>query len=154
MQTSGYTGGQDNAPIEVLLVEDSPGDVWLMREVFRTLNPSVHFNVAVDGAEALAFLKREGAHTDAPRPDLTLLDLNLPKMDGREVLARIKNDDSLKTLPVVILTTSDADTDITESYQLGANSYVCKPVGLRAFESVAKSICDFWLTAAKLPRVQ
>jgi CheY-like chemotaxis protein len=141
-------------PLEVLLVEDNSGEIRLTQEAFHAIIPSLHFNEAVDGREAMSFLNREGVHADAPRPDLTLLDLNLPRMDGREVLARIKKDDSLKTLPVVILTTSDADTDIAKSYQLHANAYVCKPLQLSAFEALAKSICDFWLTAVKLPPVQ
>jgi two-component system, chemotaxis family, response regulator Rcp1 len=110
--------------------------------------------VASDGVEAMAFLRREGQHVDAPRPDLILLDLNLPKMDGREVLAQIKKDDSLKMIPTLILTTSDAEADIARSYQLQANCYLSKPVELDAFESLVKSISDFWLTKAKLPQAK
>jgi CheY-like chemotaxis protein len=139
-------------PLEVLLVEDSPGDVRLTQEAFHAANISVHFNVANDGVGAMAFLKREGTHAGAPRPDIILLDLNMPRMDGREVLARIKNDDSLKTIPTVILTTSDSEGDIVKSYQLHANSYLCKPVQLNAFENLVKSLNDFWLTKAKLPQ--
>jgi chemotaxis family two-component system response regulator Rcp1 len=109
-------------------------------------------HVASDGVEAMAFLRHEGAHVHAPRPDLILLDLNLPKMDGREVLANIKNDESLKTIPVVVLTTSDAEVDIAKSYQLQANCYLTKPVQLDAFETLVKSINDFWLTKVKLPQ--
>jgi chemotaxis family two-component system response regulator Rcp1 len=141
-------------PMEVLLVEDSPGDVRLMQEVFRDANSMIHLHVAIDGVEAMAFLRREGGYTDAPRPDLILLDLNLPRMDGREVLAQIKGDDNLKTIPAIILTTSDAEADILKSYQLRANCYLIKPVQLDAFESVVKSINEFWLTKAKLPRAQ
>jgi len=141
-------------PLEVLLVEDSPGDVRLTREAFQAANVSVHLSVVVDGVEAMSFLKREGVHADAPRPDLTLLDLNMPRMDGREVLARIKKDDSLKTIPIVILTTSDSEGDIAKSYQLHANSYLCKPVQFSEFESLVKSIYDFWLTKARLPQTQ
>ena len=119
-------------PIEVLLVEDSPGDVRLTQEAFRDANQSIHLHVACDGVEAMAFLRHEGAYLDAPRPDLILLDLNLPKMDGREVLAHIKEDDDLKTIPTVILTTSDAEADIVKSYQLQANCYLSKPVQLDA----------------------
>jgi chemotaxis family two-component system response regulator Rcp1 len=108
--------------------------------------------VASDGVEALAFLRREHPHVQAPRPDLILLDLNLPKMDGREVLVRIKQDEGLKTIPAIILTTSEAEVDIVRSYQLGANCYLSKPVQLEAFESLVKSINDFWLTRAKLPQ--
>ncbi|HEY4837352.1 MAG TPA: response regulator [Candidatus Acidoferrales bacterium] len=143
--------GGKGVPIEVLLIEDSPGDVRLTKEAFRTANPSIHLHVASDGVEAMVFLRQEGIHTNAPRPDLILLDLNLPKMDGREVLARIKEDDLLKTIPTVILTTSDAEVDIAKSYQLQANCYLNKPVQLDAFESLVKSINDFWLTEVKLP---
>jgi len=139
-------------PVEVLLVEDSPGDVRLTQEAFRDANAFIHLHVASDGVEAMAFLRREGAHVHAPRPDLILLDLNLPKMDGREVLAHIKKDESLKTIPVVILTTSEAEVDIVKSYQLQANCYLCKPAQLDAFESVVRSVNDFWLTKVKLPR--
>jgi two-component system, chemotaxis family, response regulator Rcp1 len=138
-------------PLQVLLVEDSPGDVRLTQEAFRDANLSVQLHVATDGVEAMEFLKREGRYTDAPRPDLTLLDLNLPRMDGREVLARIKADDVLKTIPTVILTTSAAEADIANSYQLQANCYLTKPVELDAFEGLVKSINDFWLTRARLP---
>jgi CheY-like chemotaxis protein len=134
------------------LVEDSPGDVRLTREAFRDANRSIHMHVASDGVEAMAFLRQEGVHVNAPRPDLILLDLNLPKMDGREVLAHIKEDDSLRTIPTVILTTSEAEADVVTSYQLHANCYLSKPVQLDAFESLVKSINDFWLTRAKLPR--
>jgi chemotaxis family two-component system response regulator Rcp1 len=144
--------GDDGAAIEVLLVEDSPGDVRLTQEAFRDANRSVHLHVAFDGVEAMAFLRREGAHRAAPRPDLILLDLNLPKMDGREVLAHIKADDDLKTIPTVILTTSEAEADIVKSYQLQANCYLSKPVQLDAFEAIVKSINDFWLKKVKLPQ--
>jgi two-component system, chemotaxis family, response regulator Rcp1 len=136
--------------VDVLLVEDSPGDVRLTQEAFRNANPSIALHVACDGVEAMAFLRREGAHHDAPRPDLILLDLNLPRMDGREVLAHIKEDDSLKTIPTVILTTSDAEVDIVKSYQLQANCYLTKPVQLDAFENLVKSINDFWLSRVTL----
>src|SRR5208283_4425928 len=149
-----YSDRGDSMPLEVLLVEDSPGDVRLTREAFQAANVSVHLSVVVDGVEAMSFLKREGVHADAPRPDLTLLDLNMPRMDGREVLARIKKDDSLKTIPIVILTTSDSEGDIAKSYQLHANGYVCKPVQFSEFESLVKSIYDFWLTKARLPQTQ
>ncbi len=144
--------GGNGMPIEVLLVEDSPGDVRLTQEAFRSSNPSINLHVATDGVEAMAFLRREGSQAQAPRPDLILLDLNLPKMDGREVLAHIKKDESLKMIPTVILTTSDAEGDITKSYQLQANCYLNKPVQLDAFESLVKSINDFWLKDAKLPK--
>ena len=144
---------QEADVMEVLLVEDSPGDVRLMQEAFRA-NQSIHLNVATDGVEAMAFLRREGIHGRAPRPNIILLDLNLPKMDGREVLARIKADDGLRMIPIVILTTSDAEADIAKSYQLKANCYLSKPVQLDAFESLVKSINDFWLVKVKLPPQQ
>jgi chemotaxis family two-component system response regulator Rcp1 len=143
--------GGNGMPTNVLLVEDSPGDVRLTQEAFRDANPAIHLHVANDGVEAMAFLRREGLHVDAPRPDLILLDLNLPKMDGREVLARIKEEHSLRMIPTVILTTSESEADIVKSYQLSANCYLTKPVQLDAFENLVKSINDFWLTKAKLP---
>ena len=138
--------------MQVLLVEDNPGDVRLTQEAFRDADSSVHLHVASDGMQAMAFLRHEGADAHAPRPDLILLDLNLPKMDGRAVLADIKKDESLKTIPTVILTTSESEADILQSYQLQANCYLSKPVQLDEFEAVVKSINDFWLTKAKLPR--
>ena len=145
-------GQSDVTPAQVLLVDDSPGDVRLTREAFRDANSSVVLSVATDGVEAMAFLRREGAHVAAPRPDFILLDLNLPRMDGREVLAQIKKDDGLRTIPTVILTTSDSDADILRSYELNANAYLRKPVTLEAFESLVRSINEFWLTMAMLPQ--
>jgi two-component system, chemotaxis family, response regulator Rcp1 len=142
--------GEVRSQMEVLLVEDSPGDVRLTQEAFRESNVQLH--VASDGVEAMAFLRHQGVHEGAPRPDLILLDLNLPKMDGREVLAQIKADRSLKTIPTIILTTSESEADIVKSYQLQANCYLSKPVQLDAFESLVGSINDFWLTRVKLPR--
>jgi two-component system, chemotaxis family, response regulator Rcp1 len=143
------TGGKC---IEVLLVEDSPGDVRLTQEAFRDANKSVRLHVAADGVEAVAFLRNGGAHVNSPRPDFILLDLNLPKMDGRDVLAQIKQDELLKTIPTVILTTSEDEEDIANSYRLRANCYLTKPVELLAFESLVKSVNSFWLTDAKLPQ--
>jgi chemotaxis family two-component system response regulator Rcp1 len=142
--------GKD-APLEVLLVEDSPGDVRLTREAFRDAKTSINLHVASDGVEAMEFLRQHGAYADAPRPDFILLDLNLPRMDGREVLALIKEDRQLKTIPTVILTTSEAEVDIVRSYQLQANCYLSKPVHLDSFEVLVKSINEFWLTMVKLP---
>ena len=139
-------------PIVVLLVEDSAGDVRLTQESLRDANRAIHLYVASDGVEAMAFLNRAGTHAEAPRPDLILLDLNLPRMDGREVLAAIKSDTDLKTIPTVILTTSDSEKDILKSYELQANAYLTKPVRLEEFESLVKSINDFWLTKVKLPQ--
>jgi chemotaxis family two-component system response regulator Rcp1 len=144
--------GGNGTAIEVLLVEDSPGDVRLTQEAFRDANASIHLHVACDGVEAMAFLRHQGAHAHAPRPDLILLDLNLPKMDGREVLAHIKDDESLKIIPTVILTTSEAEADIAKSYQLQANCYLGKPVQLAEFEALVKNINEFWLTKVKLPQ--
>ena len=143
--------GGAGAPIEVLLVEDSPGDARLTREALRDANTSIHLHVAADGVEAMAFLRREGVNANAPRPDLILLDLNLPRMDGREVLSLVKADENLRTIPTIILTTSESDVDVATSYQLHANCYLSKPVQLDAFESLVKSINDFWLTRVKLP---
>ena len=140
--------------IDVLLVEDSPGDIRLTQEAFRAANSDIRLHVAMDGVEGLAFLEQQGAHTEAPRPDLILLDLNLPKKDGREVLKHIRGDESLKSIPTVILTTSEAATDINQSYKLQANSYLCKPVQLDKFESVVRSINDFWFEKAKLPQAR
>ena len=136
--------------ITVLLVEDSPGDVRLTREAFRQANPAIIMHVATDGVEAMEFLLKEGAYAQSPRPDLILLDLNLPRMDGREVLARIKSDDVLKTIPTMILTTSLSDVDIAKAYQLGANCYLTKPVQLDAFDTLVASIVDFWVTKVRL----
>ena len=143
--------GTDAAPIEVLLVEDSPGDVRLTREALKDAKVHINLHVASDGAKAMAFLKREGEYANAPRPDLILLDLNLPKKDGREVLEEIKVDPTLKTIPVVVLTTSSSEADILRSYQLHANCYITKPVGLEGFLTVVKSIDSFWLSVVRLP---
>jgi two-component system, chemotaxis family, response regulator Rcp1 len=144
--------GTDAGPIEVLLVEDSPGDVRLTQEAFKDAKVHINLHVASDGAKAMAFLKGEGEYAKVPRPDLILLDLNLPKKDGREVLAEIKESSELKTIPVVILTTSASEADILRSYQLHANCYITKPVGLEGFLQVVHSIDNFWLSVVKLPR--
>jgi chemotaxis family two-component system response regulator Rcp1 len=141
----------ESMPLQVLLVEDSPGDVRLTREAFKDAKVHIDLHVAVDGVEAMAFLTREGKHAGAPRPDLILLDLNLPKKDGREVLAEIKGNRSLQTIPVVILTTSASEGDILKSYFLHANCYITKPVNLDGFLKVVKSIDNFWLSVVKLP---
>jgi len=138
-------------PIEVLLVEDNPGDVRLTREALKEGKVHNNLSVAPDGVEALAFLRRQGRYADAPRPDLILLDLNLPKKDGREVLEEIKSDPALRSIPVVILTTSEAERDIARAYDLHANCYITKPVDLDQFITVVKSIEDFWFTIVKLP---
>ena len=139
-------------PIEILLVEDNPGDVRLTIEALKEAKVRNRLSVAKDGVEALAFLRREGSYADAVRPDLILLDLNLPRKDGREVLSEIKGDASLRSIPVVILTTSRADQDILRSYELHANCYITKPVDLDQFITVVKSIESFWLTIVTLPR--
>lgn len=138
-------------PVEILLVEDNPGDVRLTREGLKEGKMRNVLHVVEDGVEALAFLQREGKYSEAPFPDLILLDLNLPRKDGRELLADIKNDEALKRIPVVILTTSKANEDIIKTYDLHANCYVTKPVDLDQFISVVKSIEDFWFTVVKLP---
>jgi chemotaxis family two-component system response regulator Rcp1 len=138
-------------PIEVLLVEDNPGDVRLTIEAMREAKVINHLSVARDGDEALAFLRREGCFQGAPRPDIIFLDLNLPRLGGREVLCEIKNDALLRRIPVVILTTSRAEEDILQTYNLHANCYVTKPVDLEQFEHVVKSISDFWFEIVKLP---
>jgi two-component system, chemotaxis family, response regulator Rcp1 len=143
--------GTNALPIEILLVEDSPGDVLLTREALRDAKICLNLQVAADGEEAMALLRREGKYAAAPRPDLVLLDLNLPKKDGREVLQEIKADSNLAIIPVVILTTSASEVDILRSYQLHANCFVTKPVDLEQFLIVVKSIDNFWLTVVKLP---
>jgi CheY-like chemotaxis protein len=145
------TSGKGANTIEVLLVEDSPGDVRLTREAFKDAKVLISLSVASDGVEAMAFLKREGAHAEAPRPDLILLDLNLPKKDGREVLEEIKQNPELMSIPVVILTTSASEEDVLRSYRLHANCYITKPVGLEGFLKVVNSIDNFWLSVVKLP---
>jgi two-component system, chemotaxis family, response regulator Rcp1 len=139
-------------PIEILFVEDNSGDARLLREVLLECNNNVRLHVVRDGVEALAFLNYEGDYLDAPRPDLILLDLNMPKMDGREVLARVKAHPRLKTIPVVVLTTSQAEVDIVSSYELMASCYLTKPGELAEFEKLVKSLNEFWLTRAKLPK--
>ncbi|WP_309895586.1 response regulator [Archangium sp.] len=141
-------------PIQILLVEDNPGDVRLTIEALKEGKVSNSLSVARDGVEALAFLRREGPHGKAARPDLILLDLNLPKKDGREVLAEIKDDSSLRRIPVVVLTTSKAEEDILRTYDLHANCYITKPVDLEQFISVVRSIDDFWLSVVRLPTVE
>lgn len=138
-------------PIEILLVEDNPGDVRLTIEAFREGKVINSLHVVADGVEAVAYLRRQGRYTDAVRPDLILLDLNLPKKDGREVLADIKEDPELRRIPVVVLTTSRAEEDIVRSYNLHANCYIVKPVDLEQFINVIKTIDDFWLTVVQLP---
>ena len=138
--------------VDVLLVEDDPGDVLMTREAFEHHKLRNKLHVVADGVEALQFLRREGEHADAPRPGLVLLDLNLPRKDGREVLAEIKSDESLRTIPVVVLTTSEAEEDILRSYDLHANAYVTKPVDFDRFIDVIRQIDDFFVTVVKLPR--
>jgi CheY-like chemotaxis protein len=137
--------------LQVLLVEDNPGDVRLTREAFKDAKMHLELHVARDGVEAMEFLYRLGRFHESPRPDLILLDLNLPRKDGRDVLAEIKGHPSLKTIPVVILTTSASDVDIESSYLLHANCYISKPVDMEGFLTVVKSIDDFWLSVVKLP---
>jgi two-component system, chemotaxis family, response regulator Rcp1 len=140
------------APIVVLLVEDNPGDVRLTREALSDAKVHNNMHVATDGVQALAFLRKQGPYAHAPRPDLVLLDLNLPKKDGREVLAEIKTDPNLRRIPVVVLTTSESEQDILKAYHLHANCYVTKPVDLEQFIRVVKAIDDFWVRIVKLPQ--
>lgn len=145
------SNGANCEPIEILLVEDNPGDVRLTIEALKEGRIANKINVAMDGMEAMAYLRREGRYKDAPRPDLILLDLNLPRKNGREVLAEIKNDSKLKHIPVVVLTTSKAEKDIIMTYNLHANCYITKPVDFDQFIGVVKSIENFWFTVVKLP---
>lgn len=137
--------------VEVLLVEDNPGDVRLTREALKESAITHNLNVVSDGVEALAFLRRQGKYALSPRPDIVLLDLNLPKKDGREVLTELKQDPNLRRIPVVVLTTSKAEQDIIKAYDLHANCYVTKPVDLEEFITLVKTIEDFWLTVVRLP---
>jgi CheY-like chemotaxis protein len=138
-------------PVEILLVEDNLGDVDLTRETLQDCKLLNHMNVVNNGVEAMAYLRREGKYAERTRPDLILLDLNLPKKDGREVLAEVKADDRLRRIPVVVLTTSCAEQDILQTYDLHANCYITKPVNLDQFSAVVRAIEEFWLTIVKLP---
>lgn len=137
--------------VDILLVEDNPGDVRLTREAMMEAKIHNQLQVVSDGVEAMAFLRRQGSYANAVRPHLILLDLNLPRKDGREVLAEVKQDPDLRRIPVVILTTSEAETDILKAYDLHANCYIAKPVDIEQFLTVVKSIEDFWITIVKLP---
>lgn len=145
------TQPQPARQIEVLLVEDDPGDVLMTREAFEDYKVRNQLHVVNDGADAMAFLRREGEYAEAPRPDLILLDLNLPRMDGREVLQAVKSDAELASIPVVVLTTSEAEEDILRSYSLHANAYVTKPVDFERFIEVVRQIDDFFVTVVRLP---
>ena len=140
-------------PFQILLVEDNPGDVDLTLEALHESKVHTHLSVVRDGDEALAFLRQQGAHAAAPRPDLILLDLNLPKKDGRAVLSEVKADPALASIPVVVLTSSEAERDIAHAYALHANCFVTKPIGLDQFIEIVRSIEQFWLTVVKLPHV-
>ena len=144
-------GGSSSRQIEILLVDDNPADVRLMIEAFKKAQFSHHLSIAEDGMEALDFLRQEGAYHGAPRPDLILLDLNMPRKNGQEVLAEIKADDNLKNIPVVILTTSQAKDDVVKAYGLHANCYINKPVDFDAFTKVVQTIQDFWFCVVTLP---
>jgi CheY-like chemotaxis protein len=138
-------------PIEVLLVEDNPGDVQLTQIALEESKISVHLSVVEDGVEAMAFLRKQEKYAATPHPDIILLDLNLPKKDGREVLAEIKADNTLKRIPVVVLTTSHAEEDVLKAYNLSANCYITKPVDFDQFVKIVQSIENFWFTIVKLP---
>jgi len=141
----------DGRPVEILLVEDSPSDTDLTVEALRDFKVRNHVNIVEDGVQAMQFLRREGPYAQAPRPDMIMLDLNLPRKDGREVLAEIKADDGLKTIPIVVLTTSRAEQDVLRAYQLNANCYINKPVDFNQFLDVVRSIESFWLYVVTLP---
>lgn len=141
----------DMTTLNILLVEDDPADVELTMEALKDSKLWIKLSTVEDGEEAMSFLRKQGRYLDAPEPDLVLLDLNLPKKDGREVLKEIKEDPALKHIPVVILTTSSSETDIVQTYQLGANCYITKPVGLDQFTKVVSAIDSFWFTVVKLP---
>ena len=141
-------------PIQVLLVEDSPGDVRLTQEAFREANIAIQLHVAPDGVEAMQFLRQQSRHAQSPRPDLILLDLNLPRMDGREVLATIKADEGLKSIPTVILTTSEAEADICRSYDLGVNWFLTKPATLESLSEMVKFLANHWQAIADQPKAQ
>lgn len=141
-------------PIQVLMVDDDEGDVELTRTALKNHKLKIDLHSVQDGEQAMLFLRRHAPYVSAPRPDLILLDLNMPKKDGRQVLAEIKVDDDLKLIPVVILTTSSAETDILKSYKLGCNCYATKPVGFKEFTDIVKKIEEFWLTVIKLPKAQ
>ena len=145
------TFGIEQKSIEILLVEDNPGDVRLTMEALKDCKVHNNLHVVQDGLEAMAFLRQEGAYADKPRPDLILLDLNLPLKDGRAVLAEVKAEPALRRIPVVILTTSKAEEDIVRTYDLHANCYITKPVDLDQFITIVKKIEDFWFTIVKLP---
>ena len=138
-------------PIQILMVEDNDGDILLTTRALKEAKVANHVYVAHDGVEALEFLRREGKHADAPRPDLIILDLNLPRKDGRQVLAEIKPDPELRSIPVVVLTSSNAESDVVKSYDLHANCYLVKPVNFAGLMAIIKSIESFWLTVVKLP---
>ena len=144
----------ENRPVEILLVEDNPGDERLTREALKEGKVYSNLHTVKDGVEAMEFLRREGKYRSVPRPDIILLDLNLPKKDGRQVLSEIKQDDDLRYIPVVILTTSKAEEDVLKSYHLHANCYVTKPVDLEKFITVVQSIDRFWLTVVTLPNAK
>ena len=150
--TSSVLSESPSKAIDILLVEDNPGDVELTREALHDSKVHMRLHVVSDGVEALAFLRRQGKYADVPRPDLMLLDLNLPRKDGRGVLAEVKQDPDLKQIPVVILTSSQAEQDILRAYELQANCYVTKPVDLDQFITIVRSIEQFWFTIVKLPR--
>jgi chemotaxis family two-component system response regulator Rcp1 len=151
-EITAVSGGKTGYPIVILLVEDNPGDVRLTLEALKENRLRNNLHVVEDGVDAMAFLRQEGQYADAPTPDLILLDLNLPKKDGREVLAEVKDDEELKRIPIVILTTSQAEEDVLRTYNLHANCYVTKPVDLDQFVKIVRCIEEFWLTIVKLPR--
>ncbi len=139
-------------PADILLVEDNPSDVYLTEEALRSVGVTSRLHVASDGVEAMAFLRREGMHMEAPRPDIVLLDLNLPRKDGRRVLVEVKEDEALRRIPIIVLTTSNAPSDVVKCYDLHANCYIVKPVDFDQFETVIRAIEEFWFQYVTLPQ--
>lgn len=139
-------------PADILLVEDNPSDVYLTEEALRSVGMTSRLHVASDGVEAMAFLRREGMHMEAPRPDIVLLDLNLPRKDGRRVLVEVKEDEALRRIPIIVLTTSNAPSDVVKCYDLHANCYIVKPVDFDQFETVIRAIEEFWFQYVTLPQ--
>ena len=150
-ETDGTTDAQPGQAVDILLAEDNPNDVEMTRRAFEDVDLAVALHVVNDGVEALAYLRGEGEYADTPRPDIVLLDLEMPRMDGKEVLAELESEEELSRIPVVVLTSSEAEQDIVDSYSHSANAYMTKPVGYRAFKQTVREIESFWFGSAKLP---
>lgn len=139
-------------PVEILLVEDDPGDIELIKETISSSKLKINLQIVNDGSKAISYLKKQGQYSDKTEPDLVILDLNLPLKNGMEVLKEVKSDEDIKHIPIIVMTTSDQDSDVLKSYKLGANSYVTKPMGIEQFSHIVNTIEDFWLTIVKLPK--